>query len=95
MSSKKEELNQINKKILELFKDHVEWKNFEDVLYPFWINELQAKFGEWTFTEWSEHMTQLLQKKNEVPVVKPKIDFDTSGKSFMLQFNEVKTKGKF
>lgn len=90
-----EELDKINKKILSQFKDKVEWKEYEDKLYPFWLSDLKHHFGDWTFTEWSSHMLSLLQDKNEVPKVKPTFDFETDSKTIVLEFNETKTKDKF
>lgn len=75
-------IEKINKDILSMFKDHVEWEKYEkSVVYPFWNNmkKQDTKKDDAEFKKWSNDMKKELMKRGKEPKVTPKVDFDTSG----------------
>ena len=74
-------MEKINKDILGMFKDHVEWEKYEkSVIYPFWNNMKDSTVDDGEFDKWSKKMKKELLKRGSAPKVKPQVDFDTSGK---------------
>lgn len=74
-------MEKINRDILGMFKDHVEWEKYEkSVVYPFWNNMKNSTTDDGEFEKWSAQMKKELMKRGATPTVKPQVDFDTSGK---------------
>lgn len=87
------EIEKINKEILKIFKDDIEWVKYEkNVIYPFWKKNVapinpEGVIVDEMFEEWANEMKKRVSK-GKTPTVKPKhYDMDASG--------DVKTKLDF
>lgn len=70
------QLEKINKDILKVFKDHVEWIKYKDnVVYPFWKTCMDKKLGiDPDFEKWYNGILKDLLKRGKKQKVIPQYD---------------------